>query len=122
MGSFTIDFFELAFLAEACIPPVPIARHMFWDNLTDRYWSQMSEDERNHLWEWMNRRDSYKEGLINNEDIQIFESRFNPNNQYLIELNTGEKVHSFKHNERYCINTKTSVVEDYIVNIEKINN
>jgi hypothetical protein len=119
MGSFSIDFFELAFLAEACVPPVPIARHVFWDNLTDRYWEQMSHNERSHLWEWMNRREKYKSGLDNNEDIQIFESRFNPDNQYSIELKTGEIVKAFKYNERYHINIKTSLVEDYIVKIEK---
>jgi len=37
MESFQIDFFELAFLAEACIPPRPIARMMFWQHLTDYY-------------------------------------------------------------------------------------
>ena len=30
MSTFEIDFFELAILAEACIPPRPIARAMFW--------------------------------------------------------------------------------------------
>lgn len=29
MAKITIDFFELAFLAESCIPPRPIARASF---------------------------------------------------------------------------------------------
>jgi len=41
---FKIDFFELAFLAEACIPERPIARAMFWHSLTDKYWEQMTPD------------------------------------------------------------------------------
>ena len=49
MSDFTIDFFELAFFAEACIPPSPIARAMFWQNLTKRYWSQMTEDYDNSV-------------------------------------------------------------------------
>ena len=30
-----ISFKELIVLAEVCIPPVPIARYMFFDNLSD---------------------------------------------------------------------------------------
>ena len=61
MSKFSIDFFELSFLAEACIPQRPIARSMFWNNLTDVYWEQMSEQERASLFAWMNRNDYYKE-------------------------------------------------------------
>ena len=37
MSTFQIDFFELAFLAEACIPPVPIARASFFADLSDTF-------------------------------------------------------------------------------------
>jgi len=39
---FKIDFLELYFLAEACIPPRPIARAMFWDDLCDKYYHEMT--------------------------------------------------------------------------------
>ena len=45
MSEFKIDFFELAFLAEACIPPVPIARAMFFADLSDKYYHQMTQEE-----------------------------------------------------------------------------
>ena len=55
MSTFNIDFFELSFLAEACIPPRPIARTYFWQNLSKVYWYQMTENERERLFEWINR-------------------------------------------------------------------
>jgi len=33
MNKFEIEFDELCFLTEACIPPVPIARAMFWEDM-----------------------------------------------------------------------------------------
>ena len=50
---FTIDFFELAFLAEVCIPPVPIARHKFWIDLIDKHYQNMEDKDRTHLFEWI---------------------------------------------------------------------
>jgi hypothetical protein len=44
MSNFTIDFFELAVLAEACMPPNPIARTMFWQHLTDVYWEDVKKE------------------------------------------------------------------------------
>ena len=104
MTTFTIDFFELAFLAEACIPPAPIARTMFWQNLTNKYWSQMTEGERIHLFEWLQKNWQYEESLAKEEDTQIFHARFNPDNQYLVKTNYDDKeeVHrAFKMSERY---------------------
>jgi len=84
MSTFTIDFFELAILAEACIPPRPIARAMFWQSLTDKYWYQLTEGERIHLFEWLQKSWMYEESLEKEEDTQEFHARFNPDNQYMI--------------------------------------
>lgn len=124
MSTFTIDFFELSFLAEACIPPRPIARTCFWHNLTDKYWEQMSEDERSRLFEWLNRNWTYKESLeANDEDLLMFHNRFNPDNQYMVKVkfnNTEEEYRTFKHNDRYCTGTRKSVNSDYIVDVVKL--
>ena len=53
MSEFKIDFFELMFLAEVCIPQVPIARAMFFENMSDTYYHQMSPDERIKAFEWI---------------------------------------------------------------------
>jgi hypothetical protein len=122
MGTFTIDFFELAFLAEACIPPRPIARAMFWQSLTDKYWEQMTEGERAHMFEWLQKSWVYEESLKEEEDTQVFHARFNPDNQYTIKVNyNGEESEhrAFKLNDNYYIGRNRWVADEYIVSIEK---
>ena len=121
---FVIDFFELAFLAEACIPPRPIARTSFWRDLSDKYWYQMSEEERAHLFEWLGRNDNYKKSLETEEDTKLFHARFDPNNQFTVttEFNgTVNKHRAFKWEERYYTGTRSSIADEYITDIEKIN-
>ena len=130
MSTFQIDFFELAFLAEACIPPRPIARAMFWQDLTRKYWGQMTEGERAHLFEWMNRNDWYKESLEKEVDTKIFHARFDPENQYMVEYaGNGHlgKERAFKRHgseeegftNRYYVGHDTYIPEEYIVNVKK---
>ena len=123
MSNFKIDFFELGFLAEACIPPRPIARTMFWQHLSDQYYYQMTEDERAKLFEWMNRNEYYKQSLKEEEETQLFHARFDPENQYEVEVEIGNKsVHdAFLWKGRYHTSRNTSIVEDYIINIKKRN-
>jgi len=119
MSTFTIDFFELAFLAEACIPPRPIARTIFWHNLTERYWRQMTEGERIHLFEWLQKNWQYEESLQKEEDTQVFHARFNPDNQYEVTTTEKEKIRAFKMGDRYYVGTNRWVAEEYIVSVEK---
>ena len=119
MSEFKIDFFELAFLAEACIPPRPIARTMFWQSLTDRYWHQMTEGERAHLFEWLNKNEIYRDSLENNADTQIFHARFDPENQYIVTTTEEEKIRAFKMGDRYYTGTNRWVAEEYITSVEK---
>ena len=123
MSTFTIDFFELAFLAEACIPPRPIARAMFWQSLTDRYWYEMTEGERIHIFEWIQKSWVYEESLEKEEDTQVFHARFNPDNQYMVKTsyNGNEDPHqrAFKMGDRYYIKRNTWISEEYIVSAFK---
>lgn len=130
MSTFTIDFFELSFLAEACIPPRPIARAMFWQNLTKIYWTDMSEGERAHLFEWMNRNDWYKESLQKETDTKIFHSRFDPDNQYVVKVKMEgheQEYRAFKRwaseeegfTNRYWVGHDSYIPEEYIVSVEK---
>lgn len=125
MSNFTIDFFELSFLAEACIPPRPIARTCFWINLTDKYWEQMTENERARLYEWLNKNLRYEQSLKEEEDTQIFDARFNPNNQYMVSYDKGEDtkgtVRAFLRNDTYWVSTTKYITKEYITNIEKLN-
>ena len=123
MSTFKIDFFELAFLAEACIPPRPIARAMFWQNLTKVYWSQMTEDERARMFEWMNKNDWYQKSLEKEEDTQIFHARFDPENQYIVttKYNKKKEEHrAFKLGYRYYTNHNTFIADEYIIEVNKL--
>lgn len=122
MGNFTIDFFELSMLAEACIPPRPIARAMFWQNLTKVYWHQMTEGERRHIFQWLQKNHWYGESLEKEDDTKIFHARFDPDNQYMVSTNwngVNENIRAFKIGDRYytCINRW--VAEEYIISVEK---
>ena len=122
MSTFTIDFFELAFLAEACMPPRPIARTMFWQSLTDKYWYELTEGERNHMFEWLQKSWVYEESLKNEEDTQVFHARFDPDNQYMVKTNlkgNEENHRTFKMGDRYYVKRNTWITEENIVSIEK---
>ena len=122
MDSFQIDFFELAFLAEACIPPRPIARMMFWQHLTDKYWDQMSDPQRTHIWNWLQKNPYYEESLKTEEETQIFHARFDPDNQYMVHTNfhgVEDKRRAFKMGDRYYITRTTSIADEYIVEVIK---
>ena len=122
MSNFTIDFFELAFLAEACIPPNPIARTMFWQHLTDEYWGQMSEEERDRLFEWLNRNDNYKRSLEKEEETQIFHARFDPDNQYMVHTTMNGKDdmnRAFKYKDLYYVRSNSWITPEFITKVEK---
>ncbi len=123
MSNFSIDFFELAFLAEACIPPTPIARSVFWQNLTDIYWEKMEEEERSHLFEWLNRNNNYKRSLEEEEETKIFHARFNPDNQYsaLVDHEGNRTEHRvFKFGEKFFVRRNSWIDEPYIVEVKKL--
>jgi len=124
MSKFEIDFFELSFLAEACIPPRPIARTHFWEQLTYRYWHEMTLDEKSRMFEWVQRHGDYQTVLKNGNDyIRIFHARFDPDNQYTITVNDNGLTFmyaAFKIGDQYWTDTRTSIVEDNIIKIEKI--
>jgi len=122
MSTFEIDFFELAILAEACIPPRPIARAMFWQSLTDKYWYQLTDGERIHLFEWLQKSWVYEESLEKEEDTQEFHARFDPDNQYIVTTKyegKKEEHRAFKRKDRYYIKRNTWLTEEAIISVEK---
>ena len=118
---FEIDFFEFAFLVEACIPPRPIARSMFWDKVIDEYYDILTFDERIRLFGWIQNNPCYN---LENDDCKLFHLRYDPDNQYNVTTNFDGKVKTnkcFKVGERYHTKKFTSIDEDCIIKIEKIN-
>jgi hypothetical protein len=123
MGKFVIDFFELCFLAEACIPPRPIARAMFWQSLTDIYWEEMTETERVRMFRWINKHSFYEESLEKEEDTQIFHARFDPTNQYSVTYTyqgSTDTIRAFLYKDKYHIKTTRYISAEYIQNISPL--
>ena len=123
MSRFNIDFFEFSFLVEACIPPRPIARAMFWDDVIDKHYHMLIDNERVRLFEWINRNACMKDGIEQgNEDCLIFNARFDPDNQYKVHTNYNEKLETydaFKWNDGYYTRKNTSIDDKYIIKVEK---
>ena len=120
MSEFKIDFFELCFLAETCIPPRPIARAMFWDKLINEYYYQLSDDESDKLFEWICKNTYFD---LFNEECKWFYDRFNPDNQYQVKTfyeGNEELKNCFLHNGKYHISKTQSIYEKYIVSVTKI--
>jgi HSP90 family molecular chaperone len=118
MSIFTIDYFELAFLAEACIPPRPIARSVFWDSLINKHYNSMSNHERNHLFVWLKKSIDGRR----NEEIDLFYARFDPQNQFKVFCDYKGKQEvkdCFYYKNHYHTDKNTSIVEEYITKIEQ---
>lgn len=124
MTNFTIDFFELSFLLEACIPPRPIARTMFWLETINSRYSKMSGDERARLHEWMNKTYTYTKKLEEEEPyVVLFENRFNPNNQYKVYHKFDDKESydlAFLHDNEYRLTKDKYIDKKYITKIERV--
>ena len=120
---FNIDFFEFSFLVEACIPPTPIARAYFWQNVIDKYYYEMTWNERNRLFEWLNRNWVFQDNLKNgNKDCALFNARFNPENQFLVSYSfdgENDTKEAFLLDGKYHIAKNSWIFEDYITKVEK---
>ncbi|MCE7039275.1 hypothetical protein [Dyadobacter sp. CY312] len=116
MSLFTIDYFELLFLAEVCIPPTPIARAMFWERLCGEYHDKMKPEERRGMYEALKPRLKPE-----NEDCQLFEARFNPENQYLVETqfeDIAREIECFKFKDNFHTSKGCSIIPEYIISIK----
>ena len=121
---FDIHFFEFSFLVEACIPPRPIARAMFWDDVINKHYHSLTDGERENLFSWINRTYGMEHGIENkNEDCLLFNARFDKENQYKVRCQfQGEEktVDCFKWKDRYHISKTQSLLEEYIIEATKV--
>jgi hypothetical protein len=117
-GKFLIDFFELAFLTEACLPKSTIARHTFFMDVIDKHYHKMNWEQRKHLFTWIG-----KKLNMEHEESQIFYARFNPDNQFnLTTFYDGKKenVEAFLLNNNYYVSSNRKVNNNYIEKVEKL--
>lgn len=112
MSNFTIDFFELFFLTEACIPPRPIARTMFFEDMSDVHYHKMTKEERLRMFEFIKHKLD-----LENEDCRYFFARYNPKNQYLVSCfheGKASEIICFRFNEQFHTSKNRSVNPEYI--------
>ncbi len=117
---FSIDFFDFSFLVEACIPPVPIARHSFWEDVINKYYYALSKDERNNLFDWITQNSKFDK---NNKDCEMFFARFDPKNQYLVELKlegVSEIKECFLWKEKYHTGINKWINQRYVVEVKPL--
>jgi hypothetical protein len=117
-NKFVIDFFELAFLTEACLPQSTIARHTFFMDVIDKHYHKMNWEQRNHFFQWIG-----KKLNMEYEESKIFCARFNPDNQFNVTTFYDAKkeiVHAFLLNDKYYVSSNKSVNDDYIESVEKL--
>ena len=119
-----IDFIEFAFLVEACSGRQPIARSMFFQRVIDKYYYVLTQDERDRLFEWINRSYSFESGLeTKDENCLLFNARFDKNNQFLVSTFFGgkeNKTEAFLLDGKYHTSKNTTINEDYITKVEKL--
>lgn len=114
---FNISFFELAFLVESCIPPVPIARYSLFIRVIDEIYYKLTDDERENLFIWI--RDEPRFSL-ENKDCKLFYDRYDPTNQYLVTLIDNEKErHCFLHENNFHISSNSRINDNFIIKTEK---
>ena len=115
MENFKIDFFELCFLAETCIPPVPIARSCFWNKLIDKYYFELSENQKETMLSFITRNNRFN---IQDKDCEVFYNRFNPKNQYQVKTNFNDKIETidcFLHDGKYHTEINKHILDEYII-------
>lgn len=119
-----IDFIEFAFLVEATCGRQPIARSMFFQRVIDKYYYVLTQDERDRLFEWINRSYSFESGLeTKDENCLLFNARFDKNNQFIVSTFFGgkeNKTEAFLLDGKYHTSKNTTINEEYITNVEKL--
>jgi hypothetical protein len=93
---------------------------MLWKRFVDEFYHMFTPEERGRLREWLSKSPKYD---LNNEDVALFDARYNPDNQYEVEvdyLGQKSKQKVFKYKERYHVDETTSIIEKLVVRVKKI--
>ena len=115
---FEIEFFELLFLAEVCIPPQPIARYTFFYKLSSTFYHKMNDDQKNKMFKFITKNTKFD---IGNKECLHFYCRFNPENQFsiLTEFEGKKQIKSvYKYEDNYHVTQNQFINEKYIRSID----
>ena len=119
-NKFSVDFFELMFLAESVIPERPIARSMCFDSFSEVHYHKMSENQRKQFFEHVQKCNGF---TLENEQCRHFFARFNPKNQYLVSCfynGKAETIQCYMFDEEYRIEKNRFVNRDYIKSVVRL--
>lgn len=119
--NFTIDFFELMFLAESIIPPRPIARSIAFDDLSEKHYIKMTKPQQLQFFEHVKKQHNFNLG---NERCQHFYARFNPKNQYTVTCNfefiKDEIIDCYFFDNEYRVSKNRFVDKKHITKIVRV--
>jgi hypothetical protein len=118
--TFTIDFFELMFLAESVIPDAPIARSMCFDDLSERHYHKMNDNQREQFFNHVKNCNGF---TLDNEQCRHFYARFNPRNQYRVKgfhKGKAETHICYLFNDNYHTSKNRYMAKEYIKEIVRI--
>jgi hypothetical protein len=97
---------------------------MFFQRVIDKYYYVLTQDERDRLFEWINRSYSFESGLeTKDESCLLFNARFDKNNQFIVSTFFGGKegkTEAFLFEGKYHTSKNTTINEDYITKVEKL--
>lgn len=116
---YEIDFFELCFLADACIPPTPIARAHFWSKFTFEIGKELSVEERSRAYEWLMKHPRLQQAIeLGIEEALLFEARYNPENQYIVRTVEGNAHEAFLYKGCYYVDEGKSIIDEHIQEVQ----
>jgi len=118
-NNFGIDFFELLFLTEACVPKMPIARTMFFQRVIDSIYYELDDQQREQMLDVVNRRiDKSNE---DEELVMLFLARYDSTNVYDIEVEYDGKKETIKeaflYEGKYYTSRNRYINEDVITKV-----
>jgi hypothetical protein len=120
MSNFTIDFFELMFLAESVIPEKQIARSICFDRFSDTHYHSMTIEQRKQFFGHVQKCHGF---TLENEQCRHFFARFNSENQYMVQCfhnAKAENIQCYMFDGEYKTSMTTIVNRDYIKKIVRI--
>jgi hypothetical protein len=118
--SFTIDFFELMFLAESVIPDKPIARSMCFDSFSEVHYYKMNESQREQFFKHVQGCYGF---TLENEQCRHFYARFNPKNQFMVTCfhnGKADTIQCYSFDGEYRTSKQRYVNRDYIKKVVRV--